>query len=390
MDAYKTIQETAALWNCTERNVQLLCKRGNIPGAKKISGVWLLPAEAVRQKSRIEKSSSPIRADKLYGRNTPVRIAPHPAETAAEETGCTITPYQILDGITLVFQDIHEEHLDYGSEIPQLPGDLIAIQHCREGRFEGEYPNGACIYMGPGSLSVNLPAWAPATNSFPLRHYHGFYIAILPEPAEASIAKLEQLLGPMGIMLSGLVEHLSEKNKLAFYDTDATIAGRIASIYESYKEGREERLRLQVLELLQLLGTQETLQPEPGQYFPREQAAVIKEIRQYLVSHLDRHIPLPELADRFRISLTGMKNCFKSVYGQPVGMYLREYRMQVGAEKLRNSGLKIIEIAASLGYENPSKFTEAFSARYGMTPSTYRKIFVRKEGCQTEKSGNTA
>ena len=385
MDAYKTIQETAALWNCTERNVQLLCKRGHIPGARKVSGVWLLPAEAVRQKSRIENASAPIRAEQLYGRNTPVRIAPHPTETASEETGCTITPYQILDGITLVFQDIHEEHLDYGSEIPQLPGDLIAIQHCREGRFEGEYPNGACIYMGPGSLSVNLPAWAPAANSFPLRHYHGFYIAILPELAEASIAKLESLLGPMGIAFSGFVEHLSEKNKLAFYDTDATIAGYIASMYEAYGEGREERLRLQVLELLQILSTQSALLPAPERYFPREQTAAIKEIRQYLVSHLDRHIPLPELADRFRISLTGMKNCFKGVYGQPIGRYLREYRMQAGAEKLRNSELQIIEIAASLGYENPSKFTEAFSACFGMTPSAYRKNFCPHGGVSSGK-----
>ena len=385
MDAYKTIHETAVLWNCSERNVQILCKQGNIPGARKVSGVWLIPAEAVRQKSRIENFSSPIRAEQLYGRNTSVRIAPNPAEAAAEEAGCTITPYQILNGITLVFQDIHEEHLDYGSEIPQFPDDLIAIQHCRVGRFEGEYPNGACIYLGPGSLSVNLPAWAPATNSFPLRHYHGFYIAILPELAVASIAKLEQLLGPMGIVFSGLLENLSEKNKFAFYDTDAKIAGHIASMYEAYEEGREERLRLQVLELLQILGTQAVLLPAPEQYFPREQVAIIKEIRQYLISHLDRHIPLPELADRFRLSLTGMKNCFKGVYGQPIGMYLREYRLQAGAEKLRNSEFKIIEIAASLGYENPSKFTEAFSAFYGMTPSTYRKNFCPQRGVSDRK-----
>ena len=380
MDAYKTIRETAALWNCSERNIQLLCKRGNIPGAKKISGVWLLPVESVLHRAKPKNSLSAIRAEQLYGRKTPVRIAPHPPETAAEEKGCTITQYQILNGITLVFQDIHEEHLDYGSEIPQFPGDLIAIQHCLEGRFEGEYPNGACIYMGPGSLSVNLPAWAPATNSFPLCHYYGFYIAILPELAEESIAKLEQFLGPIGIVFSSLVEHLSEINKLALYDTDAKIAGHIASIYETYEKGREERLRLQVLELLQILCTQAVLLPASDQYFLREQVDAIKNIRQYLVSHLDQHIPLPELADRFRISLTGMKNCFRGVYGQPIGMYLREYRMQAGAEKLRNSEFKIIEIAASLGYENPSKFTEAFSVCYGMTPSAYRKKFCPQRG----------
>ena len=269
----------AALWNCIERNIQILCKRGKIPGAKKVSGVWLLPEESISPQKEIQNPPTGIQAEQLYGRNTRVRLAPHPAETAAEESGCTVTQYQILDGITLVFQDIYEGHLDYGGEVPQFSGDLIAIQHCREGRFEGEYSDGECVYMGPGNLSVNLPAWAPVTNSFPLRHYQGFYIAILPCLAEASIVKLEQILGPMGIVFSALVEHLSEKNRLALYSADEKTAGVISSMYEAYGEGREERLRIQVLELLQLLSTQEGFLPAPEQYFPRDQVAAIKEIR---------------------------------------------------------------------------------------------------------------
>ena len=112
LDKYKTIQEAAALWNCSQRNVQILCKRGNIPGARKVSGVWLLPVEAVLHRSKIQNPPPAIRAEELYGRNTSVRLAPHAAAAGAEESGCTVTQYQILDGITLVFQDIHEEHLD--------------------------------------------------------------------------------------------------------------------------------------------------------------------------------------------------------------------------------------------------------------------------------------
>ena len=35
--------------------------------------------------------------------------------------------------------------MDDPNRIPQFPEDLIAIQHCREDRFERE-----CIYLGPG------------------------------------------------------------------------------------------------------------------------------------------------------------------------------------------------------------------------------------------------
>ena len=240
--------------------------------------------------------------------------------------------------------------------------------------------------MGPGNLSVNLPAWSPVTNSFPLHHYHGFYIAILPDLAEAAISRLEQILGPLQIVFSAILGHLSGKNRLALFAEDAETNRLIASIYESYGEDREERLRLQVLALLQRLSTQEVFLPAPDRYYPREQVLTIKKIRQYLIEHLDQHIPLPELAGRFRISLTGMKLCFKGVYGQSIGKYLRQYRMQAGAEQLRNTDLKIIEIAASLGYENSSKFSEAFSACYGMTPRAYRKTFVRREDLKTGKS----
>ena len=195
-------------------------------------------------------------AQHLYGKNTSVRLIQYFDEIQDENTGCTVTQYQILKGITLVFQDIHEEHLDYGDELPQLSSDLIAIQHCREGRFEGEYPDGECIYMGPGSLSINLPAWAPVRNSFPLHHYHGFYLAIMPYQAQACIEDLEELLGPLGIDLAGLHEHLSSKNRLALYDKDEKLERVIAAIYEAYRTHHIERLKPQVLELLQLLSTQ--------------------------------------------------------------------------------------------------------------------------------------
>ena len=378
MDNYITVQEAAALWQCSPRSVQLVCKAGRIPGARKVSGVWLLPGDAVHP-GRETAAPGALHPERLYGKNTTVRLAPAPEEQPSE-SGCLVTEYAILEGMTLVFQDIHEEKLDYGGQAPQLPGDLIAIQHCREGRFEGEYPNGECIYMGPGSLAVNLPAWAPAANSFPLRHYHGFYIAILPQAAAASLRKLEAVLGPLGIDLGALTGQLSGRNHLALFARDEAISRQVAAIYAAGRERKAERLRLGVLGLVQVLCAQESRAPGPEAYFTREQVRSVKEVRRYLLEHLDEHIPLPELAKRFHLSLTAMKSCFKGVYGQSMGRYLREYRLQAGAERLAETEERIIHIAASLGYKNASKFSAAFAARYGMSPGEYRKTFCPQRG----------
>ena len=44
---------------------------------------------------------------------------------------------------------------------------------------------------------------------------------------------------------------------------------------------------------------------------------------------------MDELAERFQISLTGMKTCFKEIYGDSMYSYLRRYRMNVAATMLR-------------------------------------------------------
>ena len=314
-------------------------------------------------------------ASKLYGNTAEVRIASKVAELRSNETGCRITQYRIIEGITLVFQDIHEEMLDYSNNSPIFPDNLIAIQHCREGRFEGVYPNGEHIYMGPGRLSVNLPNLSPVSNSFPLKHYYGFYIAVVPDIANVSIKKLEQILGPLKIDFENILNYLDGKNKLAFYPTDDRIDLLITRIYPSGESFNEEQLGLHVLELLQILSTKEPVSPDPGRYISPDQAKTIKEIKEYLTSNLDKHISLTELSAKFHISLTAMKSSFKEVYGQSIGKYIRNYRLQTGAELLISTRMRIIDIACAVGYTNASKFSEAFSDYYGISPSQYRKYF---------------
>ena len=375
MSSYMTVKEAAAVWKCSERNIQLLCKQGLIPGAHKISGIWVIPMDSIRPGTENETITSNVHPEKLYGRTITVKVSDHPDEPNDETTGCTIKEYTILDGITLVFQDIHEETIDYGNRPPQFPPDLIAIQHCLEGRFEGTYPNGQCIYMGPGSLSVNLPVWSPIANSFPLKHYRGFYIAILPRIADISIHRLETSLGPLHIDLDQFSTYLSEKNRLALYPVTENIKQLLSFIYLSGTNFREGQLKLQVLELLQLLSSEQLSLPKPEHYFPQDQVKIVKEIQKYLIAHLDEHIPLTELASQFHISLTGMKTCFKGVYGQSIGKYLREYRLQMGAELLITTNSRIIDIAGFLGYENAGKFSEAFAKYYRKSPRDYRKYF---------------
>ena len=46
MNGYITVQEAAIKWSVTPRQVQILCKENRIPGATRMSRIWIIPEDA--------------------------------------------------------------------------------------------------------------------------------------------------------------------------------------------------------------------------------------------------------------------------------------------------------------------------------------------------------
>ena len=99
----------------------------------------------------------------------------------------------------------------------------------------------------------------------------------------------------------------------------------------------------------------------------------IKHVRNHLIEDLEHSVSLKELAAEHEISLTQLKTSFKQVYGETPYVYLKRYKMHIAAKLLLETEQRVIEIAAAMGYQNPSKFTEAFFSVMGKRPLEYRK-----------------
>lgn len=82
---------------------------------------------------------------------------------------------------------------------------------------------------------------------------------------------------------------------------------------------------------------------------------------------------LDELADKYGISKTNLKNCFKEVYGKPIYKWRKEYRLDYACRLIKKRDLNISEISKKVGYSSPSKFSQAFKKYVGCTPSEYGK-----------------
>lgn len=127
------------------------------------------------------------------------------------------------------------------------------------------------------------------------------------------------------------------------------------------------KLKVQEL-LMELCAAPET----PAPMDPR-QAERIRAIHDQLVRHLDQRPTIETLSRQYLISSAALKSGFKTIYGQPVGAYMKEYRVREAARMLAESSRSVAEIAAAVGYENQSKFTAAFREHFQATPTAYRK-----------------
>ena len=108
-------------------------------------------------------------------------------------------------------------------------------------------------------------------------------------------------------------------------------------------------------------------------YYSKVQRDCIRQIREFIVENITEHYTIEELSERFEISPTAMKRCFKGIYGAPIYAYLRTYRLHIAEKLLREGKSSVGEIATEIGYTNPNKFTSAFRAEYGMSPTEYKK-----------------
>lgn len=108
-------------------------------------------------------------------------------------------------------------------------------------------------------------------------------------------------------------------------------------------------------------------------YYSKDHIQIVKKTYTKLVDNLDNYTTLDELISEENISMVTFQAIFKQLYGESPYAYLKKYKMNNAATRLRNGKENISQIANSLGYSNASKFSKAFRDVFGILPKDYRK-----------------
>ena len=286
------------------------------------------------------------------------------------ETGeGTMTIYEVFPGVMLTFNDFHMQYYESDFKIKK---NVFCIDHCREGRMEYPAKDNAYSYVGVGDLKMDCRLKHTGRFELPLSHYHGAMVGFdmdiacksltqeirdFPVDLRALQKKYCKDIYPMTIHEPGSIEH---------------IFGEIYTVPERIKR---PYFKIKILELLLYLDALELPQsPKEKPYFYKTQVEKTKAIQEFLMLHMDEYFTQEELSERFDISLTSMKQCFKSVFGATIGNWLLQYRMNQAAVLLKmQKELGVAEIAGMVGYDSPSKFAIAFRKVMGLSPTEYRR-----------------
>ncbi|RXZ02349.1 response regulator [Fictibacillus sp. S7] len=110
----------------------------------------------------------------------------------------------------------------------------------------------------------------------------------------------------------------------------------------------------------------------------KQKGNIIHEIEKYLQSHFDRDVKLQEISDHFYISREYISRKFKQELNVNISDYLVRIRMNKAKSLLKNSDLKIYEIANMIGYQDDKYFRKVFKKVEGITPNEYRDQYSVK------------
>lgn len=103
----------------------------------------------------------------------------------------------------------------------------------------------------------------------------------------------------------------------------------------------------------------------------------IRRAVELMHAHLDRDLPLEEIASVAHLSPFHFARLFKKLTGASPHAYLATLRATRAQTLLAETDLSVTEVSSRVGYSSSSHFTKAFRQATGLTPRAFRAAMIR-------------
>ncbi|MHA7966514.1 response regulator transcription factor [Paenibacillus sp. CAU 1782] len=99
---------------------------------------------------------------------------------------------------------------------------------------------------------------------------------------------------------------------------------------------------------------------------------VISKVKQYMDDHFHENINLKSISAQFYMNAAYLGQLFKKTYDVYFNDYLLQLRIEEAKRLLRQSDLRVYEIASRVGFNKPDYFVTQFEKLENMPPTEYR------------------
>lgn len=101
--------------------------------------------------------------------------------------------------------------------------------------------------------------------------------------------------------------------------------------------------------------------------------SVTRRVEEYIEANLGADVSLHILAELAHMSVDHFVRAFRNATGKTPHRFVLERRLGHAAEMLRTGRASIAEVARGCGFRSAAHFSVKFHARFGVTPSQYRR-----------------
>lgn len=277
-----------------------------------------------------------------------------------------ITAHMILPGIEVYCMDYRTcEH--FCGKVDDCNYYQIAYAH--RGVYESRIDGHRFLKLSEGEISMLTNIYQSFDSYMPMGYYQGINIIFYEQMTEEAM----DFLRLFSIDINKLFQTHLQGKRYERFSCDTHIIRVLEALYEASKEGDYIHMKIHLLHLLTEFVHYEGAKQKKYHIVTDKKTELISQIKAYIEKNLQKHVTIKEMAALFHISETGLKVNFKMIYGCSPYEFLKRCRMEWAARRLKTTKESVAEIGNAAGYENPSKFSSAFSSVYGMTPIQYRK-----------------
>lgn len=101
---------------------------------------------------------------------------------------------------------------------------------------------------------------------------------------------------------------------------------------------------------------------------------LVYRIGKYVVVHVDEKLSLESVAEGVYLNPSYVSHIFKKITGMNFTDYMAEVKVDRAKVLLRDSRMKIYDVAATIGYADAEYFAKIFKKKTGYSPTAYQKM----------------